>query len=131
MPSSAVTINQAAIQRFFHDETGPLARLVARKAAEIEAHARANASNHVRSGDLLEGLRVRGPFQDPDALFMLVGSTARHPWKAGPDGQFGYPTGTRSPAAGLEYGGLTPSGTPYGPFPWLRPAVIASGFKPA
>jgi len=95
-------------------------RLIARKASEIEAHARNNAAAHVRSGDMLAELGVQGPSQDADALFMLVGTAAAHHWKGHDD--FNYPIA-------LELGGFTPSGTFYH-YPFLRPAILAAGFRP-
>lgn len=115
----SVEINEAAIAHFFRDEVGPVGQLVARKSNEIEAHARNNASAHVRSGDLLEGLAVRGPFQDADSMFMLVGTDAAHPWKGHED--FNYPIA-------LELGGHTPDGHFYR-YPFLAPAIEAAGFR--
>jgi hypothetical protein len=113
-----VILNEAAIERFFHSEAGPMARLIARKASEIKAHA-ANVAPF-RDGGLIVGLQTRGPFQDPDALFMLVGSDAVKPWKG--HEPFNYPIAQ-------ELGGVTPGGVPYRN-PFLVPGVLAAGFRP-
>lgn len=115
----SVTLNEGAIRSFFHDEAGPVGRLIARKAAEVTTHAHNNASAHVRSGDLLQHLRFAGIFQDPDALFALVGTDAAHPWRG--HEPFNYPIA-------LELGGVTPQGAPYH-YPFLTPALVQTGFR--
>jgi hypothetical protein len=115
----SVMLHEDAISRFFHSESGPVGRLIARKADEIEAHARNNAAAHVRSGDLIGALGVRGPFQDPDSVYMLVGTSATHPWRG--HEPFNYPIA-------LELGGVTPGGAPYH-YPFLTPAIQAAGFR--
>jgi hypothetical protein len=113
-------LNDSAIDLFFRSEEGPLGRYIARKAAEITTHAHNNLVPHVRSGDAIQSLRFAGIFQDPDALFALVGTDAAHAWKG--HEPFNYPIA-------LELGGVTPSGAGYH-YPFLGPAVEASGFVP-
>lgn len=113
-----VVLNQAAISRFFHNEAGPVGRLVERKSLEIKQHA-ANVAPF-RDGGLIVGLQIKGPRQDADALFTLVGSDATAPWKG--HEPFNYPIAQ-------ELGGYTPAGV-FFRNPFLVPGVVASGFHP-
>jgi len=115
-----VVLNEQAIRQFFHNGAGPLGRYIRAKSDEVLIHAAANAAPHVRSGDMLAGLQAVGPLQAADSLYEEVGSDARHPWKGHAD--FNYPLA-------LEFGGVTPQGRAYGPYPWLAPALISSGFR--
>ena len=114
----SVILDEAAIARFFHDGTGPVGRMIERRATAIKSFAANNAP--FRDGGLIVGLKVEGPLQDPESLYMLVGSDATKPWRGHPD--FNYPIAQ-------ELGGLTPSGFPYRN-PFLVPAVLTAGFRP-
>ena len=115
----SVVLHEGAIRSFFHEEAGPVGRLIARYAGEVTVHAHNNAAAHVRSGDLLQHLRFAGIFQDQDSLHALVGTDAAHPWRGHED--FNYPIA-------LELGGVTPSGRPYH-YPFLGPALEQAGFR--
>jgi hypothetical protein len=114
-----VVLNEGAIRHFLHDPTSQLGRHMGRLATRVNQHAHANVAPHTRSGDLASLLRVKGPFQDTDALYFLVGTDAAHPWRG--HEPFNYPLA-------LELGGVTPGGTPYH-YPFLTPALIQVGFR--
>lgn len=113
----SVTIHEEVISRFFHNEAGPVGRLIASKASQIKAHAANNAP--FRDGGLLVGLKTEGPFHDAAALYMFVGSDATKPWKG--HEPFNYPIAQ-------ELGGYTPQGV-FFRNPFLIPAVRAAGFR--
>lgn len=115
----SVVLHDSVIREFFHDETGPLGRHVAKIAGEVTILAHNNLAAHVRSGDAITRLRFAGMFQEPDSLMALVGTDAKHPWRGHPD--FSYPLA-------LEFGGVTPGGVAYH-YPWMDPALKAVGFR--
>lgn len=116
-----VTLNDAAIARFLHDQNGPLARMVLRRSRRIHDLALANLGPHHRSGDLEAGMKVTALKPDASSISVLVGSDATHPWQ----GHAGFPYGYA-----LEHGGTLPQGGGYEGDPWLTRAVIADGFRP-
>jgi hypothetical protein len=119
--SSYATINDTAISAFFRSQVGPMAREVNRRARRLKNHAETNLAPHHRSGDAEAALRVTEMTADSEGISVRVGTDAAHAWRG--HEPFNYPIA-------LEFGGVTPQGTPYGPYPFLRPAAIAAGFRP-
>jgi hypothetical protein len=117
---SDVILNEGAISHFLHDPASPLGRHMSRLAGNVKTLAIQHAP-HGRTGDLIAGMKVKGPFQDTDALFYLVGTDATHPWRG--HEPFNYPIL-------IELGGgKTPQGKDVKSTPFLVPALIQAGFR--
>lgn len=84
------TPNTAAISNLLNSTTGPVGRMIARKASLVHEHAIINTSGPIlnrRSGQLQDLLRIRiiGTPHGPQAT---VGTTAMSSWRGAP---FNYP----------------------------------------
>lgn len=123
---SRVVLNEAGLNALLKSPTGPVSRFVQKKASQIHSHAFTNISTLTvkRTGDLLGSLRMIA-FEGADGHHIAVGADAIH--SHGKSGPFPY-------ARALETGIDPLSGAPMhyvnGPFAYMVPAVLQSGFRP-
>lgn len=101
---SDLTFNEPALA-FFESFAGPVGRHAFGIAEQVRTRAIIHASGRpgprIRTGDLVEGMRV-SPGQDADGIFFDVGSIAIH------RGEF-YPRYLESGERGYRYPFLTPA----------------------
>ena len=122
---SRVVLYEAGLNRLLRSPNGPVARHIDKKAAQIKQQAFGNISTRTRfrTGDLLGSLKSI-PFEGPDGHHVAVGADAHH--THGQSGAFPY-------ARALETGinPLTGERMHYrrGPFAYMVPAVLQSGFR--
>lgn len=106
-----VVVNDVALNALLRSPAGPVGRDLQRRAFQVQAQARQNASGSVigiDTGDLLGGIFVSFS-EDVDGLRATVGTVAKHEWKGHPDYAYpafhdrtGRPWLTRALAVGLH-----------------------------
>ena len=120
---SYVVINDRALKRLLTSRSGPVGRIIDKKADLIETNARSNIQSTLqrRTGDLIEGL-TKIPKEDATGYHVVVGTKAIH--SHGQSGPYPY-------ARALETGinPLTGEPTVHRQFPFMVPAVTQSGFR--
>jgi hypothetical protein len=122
----SVVLHQEGLRHLLRDPVGPVGAYIDRKARETEQHAHNNAVGrpgpNMRSGALQAHLRYGGLVTDSDGLVAYIGTDAISPRQ-----DFPYPLamelGMPSRAGPLPIFRSGRTQRPYGPYPFLEPAL--------
>jgi hypothetical protein len=114
----SVVMYEAGLTALFSTETGLWGRYLSRHAAGVDAKAHVRATGqgggpNIRSQALYSHLRWTGLFHSVDGLYALIGTDATSPRQG-----YAYPY-----ALETGFDPVTGQPVPYGPFPFLMPAL--------